>query len=331
MKNETLFTYLILLLLTFCFTVALESVLIPTLRRLRAAQPILKIGPAWHLGKAGTPTMGGLGFIVAILAVFLAFCAYLAWRGARASLVGVALVMLYATLSGAIGFFDDYRKLVKRENKGLGAAEKYALQLFLSILLLCAAWWAGALDTAVYIPFVTRQVELGLWYYPLALLYLTGTVNALNLTDGVDGLLGTTVAVLAGFFMLYGAWLGQGIFTLTGALLLGACLGFLVFNRHPAKVFMGDTGSLFLGGVVGGLGVISARPLTVLGGGGVFVVEAASVALQVLYFKITGGKRLFLMAPLHHHFEKKGFGENAVVLLFSACTALLCAIALWGR
>lgn len=331
MKNEGIFTYAVLFLLTLVLTVVLEAVLIPTLRRLRAAQPILKIGPSWHLSKSGTPTMGGLAFIVAVLAVFLLFAACLLWRGEQASLTGAALVVLYAVLSGTIGFFDDYRKLVKRENKGLGAGEKYFLQLLLALLLLVAAKSLGVLDTAIFLPFTAKRLELGAWYYPLALLFLTGVVNALNLTDGVDGLLGGTVAVLAAFFLLYGNAVGQGIFSLFGALLLGACLGFLVFNHHPAKVFMGDTGSLFLGGMVGALGLLSARPLSVLGGGGVFVIEAASVLLQVMYFKITGGKRLFLMAPLHHHFEKKGFTENTVVLLFVACTALLCAVFLWGR
>ncbi|MBQ2757800.1 MAG: phospho-N-acetylmuramoyl-pentapeptide-transferase, partial [Clostridia bacterium] len=268
MKNEGIFTYAVLFLLTLVLTVVLEAVLIPTLRRLRAAQPILKIGPSWHLSKSGTPTMGGLAFIVAVLAVFLLFAACLLWRGEQASLTVAALVVLYAVLSGAIGFFDDYRKLVKRENKGLGAGEKYFLQLLLALLLLVAAKSLGVLDTAIFLPFTAERLELGAWYYPLALLFLTGVVNALNLTDGVDGLLGGTVAVLAAFFLLYGNAVGQGIFSLFGALLLGACLGFLVFNHHPAKVFMGDTGSLFLGGMVGALGLLSARPISVLGGGG---------------------------------------------------------------
>ena len=324
-------TYAALFLLVFLLTLLFEARLVPYLRKKRAAQPILAIGPSWHMKKSGTPTMGGLAFIVAMLAAFLLFAACLLRRGEQASLKAAALVVIYATLSGAVGFFDDYKKLVKRENKGLSAAQKYTLQLLLAVLLLFAARALEILDTSVYVPFLEGRLALGMWYYPLALLFLTGMVNALNLTDGVDGLLSSTVAVLACFFLLYGYTVGQGLFSLFGALLLGACLGFLVFNRHPAKVFMGDTGSLFLGGLVGALGLLGARPLTVLGAGGIFVIEALSVALQVLYFKLSGGKRLLLMAPLHHHFEKKGYSENTIVLLFSACTALFCAAVLWGR
>ena len=331
MKNEGMLIYLLLFLLTLLLTLLLESVLIPVLRRYRAAQPILLAGPSWHVSKKGTPTMGGLAFIAALLFAFLLYCIYTVRRGAQATLAAPALVLIYATLSGAIGFFDDYRKLIKRENKGLSAAQKYALQLLLALCLLVAAVRLGLIDTAVYVPFFKGRVLLHKWYYPLALLYLTGVVNALNLTDGIDGLLSSTVAVLSLFFLFYGNAVGEGLFLLCGVLLLGACLGFLCFNRHPAKVFMGDTGSLFLGGVVGALGVLSGRPLTVLGGGGIFAIEAVSVLLQVLYFKITRGKRLFLMAPLHHHFEKKGLSENTIVLCFSACTALFCAILLFGR
>jgi phospho-N-acetylmuramoyl-pentapeptide-transferase len=330
MKNEEVLIYLLLCLLTLLLTVLLESILIPILKRLRAAQPILTVGPSWHLSKKGTPTMGGLAFIVALLFSFLLFCIY-ARRGGASRAPTAALVVIFATLSGAIGFFDDYQKLVKRENKGLSAWQKYMLQLLLSLLLLVVARKLDLIDTAIFVPFFKKKVQLGVWFYPMALLYLTGVVNALNLTDGLDGLLGSTVAVLSLFFILYGNAVGEGLFLLCGVLLLGACLGFLCFNRHPAKVFMGDTGSLFLGGMVGALGILGQRPLTVLGGGGIFVIEAASVLLQVLYFKITHGKRLFLMAPLHHHFEKKGLQENTIVLLFSACTALFCAIMLWGR
>ena len=331
MKNEGILIYLLLFLGTLLFTLLLESVLIPVLRRYRAAQPILLAGPSWHASKKGTPTMGGLAFIAALLFSFLLYGIYTVRKGEQAALAVPALVLIYATLSGAVGFFDDYRKLVKRENKGLGAMQKYLLQLLLALALLLAAAGLGLVDTAVFVPFFKGRVSLGGWYYPLALLYLTGMVNALNLTDGIDGLLSSTVAVLALFFLLYGDAVGEGLFLLCGALLLGASLGFLSFNHHPAKVFMGDTGSLFLGGMVGAIGIFSGRPLSVLGGGGIFLVEAASVFLQVLYFKITRGKRLFLMAPLHHHFEKKGLSENTIVLLFSACTAFFCAILLWGR
>ncbi|MBQ9802783.1 MAG: phospho-N-acetylmuramoyl-pentapeptide-transferase [Clostridia bacterium] len=331
MKTEGIYTYAALFAAVLILTVLLERVLIPVLCRYRADQPILTIGPVWHMSKSGTPTMGGLAFIMALLAVFLSYAAWLLLRGERASLLAPVLVILYAAACGAIGFFDDYRKLCKRQNEGLCAMHKYLLQLLVSAALLFAARYLELIDTAIALPFTARELELGILYYPLALLFLTGMVNALNLTDGLDGLLASTVAVLGVFFFLYGNLRGEGLFSFFGALLTAAMLGFLVFNHHPARVFMGDTGSLFLGGVVASVGLLSAQPLTVLGAGGIYLAEAGSVILQVAYFKLTHGRRLFLMAPFHHHLEKKGYSENTVVVLFSLVTAILCCLMLLGR
>lgn len=330
MKTTDILTYSALFMAVLLLTMIFASVLIPVLRRYRAGQPILKIGPVWHMAKEGTPTMGGISFIMALLTAFLLYAALLLWHGERQNLAPAVLVILFATLCGAVGFADDYQKLVKKQNQGLSAWQKYFLQLALAACFLFFASYLGFVDTAIHMPFLGREVELGFFYYPLALLFLTGMVNALNLTDGLDGLLSITVAVLGAFFLLYGNMTGTALFPLFGILLLGMSVGFLVFNHHPAKVFMGDTGSLFLGGIVAGVGLMTKHPLTVLGMGGVYVVEAASVILQVLYFKATNGKRLFLMAPLHHHFEKRGFSENAIGAIFAVATALFATLMLFG-
>ena len=200
----------------------------------------------------------------------------------------------------------------------------------LGLKLLAATLLLGV-DTYVELPFSDKRLELGVFYYPLALLFLTGLVNACNLTDGVDGLLSTTLTSASGFLLLWGIYEGKAMQSVIGALLIGAALGFLCFNAHPAKVFMGDTGSLFLGAAVSGVGIVSGEAILVLIACGVFVIEAASVMLQVIFFKLTGGKRLFLMAPLHHHFEKRGWSEELVNTVFLVAGMLFAAIAFWGR
>lgn len=330
MKTEDILTCVALFIAVFLLTAVYAGILIPILRRFRADQPILEIGPVWHLKKKGTPTMGGLSFILALLSVILGWGIVLLWQGDTARLLPVVLVVLFAGGCGAIGFFDDYKKLLKKENQGLLAWQKYFLQLIAAALFLFAARALELIDTSIYLPFFEGKLELGFFYYPFALLFLTGLVNALNLTDGLDGLLSSTTAVLGAFFLLYGNLTGNYTLLAFGVLLLGMTLGFLLFNHHPAKVFMGDTGSLFLGGLVAGAGLISSRPVSVLGACGVFVIEAASVILQVVYFKLTSGKRLFLMAPLHHHFEKRGLSENTIVGIFSAAGILFAAVMIFG-
>lgn len=314
----------------FLLTVIFSRLLIPALVRRRAGQPILEIGPVWHLPKAGTPTMGGIAFIAAIFAALFLYAVYLLIRMRQRELLLPVFLFLYALACGGIGYFDDRQKLFRKQNKGLTAPQKYLLQLLASGAFLAAVRAQGAVSTAIVLPFSARTVDLGVWYDPLALLYLTGFCNALNLTDGLDGLLSSLTGVMAVFFVLWGFSTRRAPFALTGVLLLGAALGFLVFNAHPAKVFMGDTGSLFLGGAVGAAGILSAQPITVLIAGGVFAAETVSVILQVLYFKITHGKRLFLMAPLHHHFEKRGWSEWRVVAVFSLFAAAFAALAFFG-
>jgi phospho-N-acetylmuramoyl-pentapeptide-transferase len=329
-NGEFFYTVSGLFALTFLLTVLISRRLIPVLRHKHAGQPILEIGPSWHLSKAGTPTLGGLAFILGAGGALLLFSYPLLHLWGSDLFSRLSAILGYAVFCGAIGFIDDYCKLTKQKNQGLTAPQKYVLQLLASggFLILCVGVFE--VKTSVGLPFTDATLELGVLYYPLALLFLTGLVNALNLTDGVDGLLSSTVAVVAVFFVLWGYGRNDGAVLCTGAVLLGGALGFLCFNAHPAKVFMGDTGSLFLGGAVAAVGLLCGEPLTVLLAGGVFVIEAASVVLQVVFFKLTRGKRLFRMAPLHHHFEKGGWSEWQVVAVFTLFSAICASLALIG-
>ena len=330
MTGEQYIEYWVVFLLTFLLTVVGCRILIPILRRRHAGQHILEIGPSWHLSKAGTPTMGGLSFLFAVSLTSGGYLVYLLWNGRDSEWLLPALVVAYALLCGMIGLVDDACKLFKKQNQGLTAPQKYVLQLLASALFLFVARAWGGVGTSIRVPFWGGEWELGFFYYPLALLFLTGLVNALNLTDGLDGLLSANVAVMGGFLLLMGFRDKAAQGALSGALLLGAALGFLVFNRHPAKVFMGDTGSLFFGGLVAATGLVIAHPLAILLAGLVFVWEAISVILQVVYFKCTKGKRLFRMAPFHHHLEKCGLGEESIVSIFAAVSVFLAGLAYFG-
>ncbi len=324
MNGEVLLLGGALLFSVFLLTVLIEACLVPWLRRF-AAQPILEIGPNWHMSKSGTPTLGGLGFILAIL-LCVGVCLPIGIARGKLSWQKPLFLIVFALFCGMIGFFDDRKKLLKKQNQGLTAAQKYALQLALCVAFLLMARRFFGLDTSLLLPFTDTRLELGVWYYPFAVLFLTGVINALNLTDGVDGLLSSLVGVLSVFLLLVGIAKGEQGGFLVGCLLLGAVLGFLCFNAHPARIFMGDTGSLFLGGMVAGYAVLSPSPLAVLIACGVFVIEAFSVILQVAYFKISGGKRILRMAPLHHHFEKGGWSEERVVRVFGACGVLFAVL-----
>ena len=321
------YTVLALIAVSFLVTVTSERILLPVLRRRRAAQPILEIGPSWHLSKSGTPTLGGLVFPLAVASALALATVLCLQRGEQATLGRLWLIFLYALLNACIGVTDDLKKLSAKRNKGLSAAQKFLLQLLAAGLLLFLDGLLFGVDTAILLPLGAGKLELGIFYYPLALLLLCGIVNAMNLTDGVDGLLSATTAVAAVPLILLGV-MGEGaVQGSIGGVLLGTSLGFLCFNAHPAKVFMGDTGSLFLGGLMASSAILTRQPIFFLILCGVFVIETGSVALQVIYFKLSGGKRLLRMAPLHHHFERLGFGEWQVVALFACTGALLAALA----
>ncbi len=318
-------------ILAFVISAAVGKVLIPFLHKLHFGQTILEDGPAWHKSKQGTPIMGGIMFIVAITAVTLISTVVYIFAGnalfSRRFPLNVQREALYifaglglALVNGFIGFIDDYTKVVKKRNLGLTALQKLVLQFLAAGAYLAALGIAGC-GTKTIIPFA-GEVDLGFFYYIISAVVIVGIVNAVNLTDGVDGLDGSITFFVAVFFMLISSSLYRLGITAFSAAAAGACLGFLVWNFHPAKVFMGDTGSLFLGGLVCALAFSVRMPILLLPMGIVYLCEMFSVILQVGYFKLTHGKRLFKMSPIHHHFEMCGWSEVKIVAVFSAVTAL---------
>lgn len=321
--------FFIAMLLCFVCTAVLGRIFIPVLKSFKVGQKIREIGPRWHKSKEGTPMMGGIFFIVPvvlIMAVYSFVCMDFADGGVR-----FLLCIALALANGAIGFIDDSRKLFKKQNEGLKSGEKFLLQLTVAALFLLGMTYFGGLSTELNIPFFGVTLELGRFYYVIALLVITGVTNAVNLTDGIDGLAASVTAVVSVFFAVSAAVaMNAGAFYLAGAL-FGGCAGFLVYNLNPARIFMGDTGSLFLGGAVCALAFLMNDPLIILVAGIIYIIEAASVILQVSYFKITKkltgeGKRLFKMSPIHHHFERSGWSENKIVIVFCLVSAVFCVI-----
>ena len=310
--------------ISFVITVALGFVLIPMLRSLKAGQSIKRDGPIWHISKEGTPTMGGFMFIIAMLVVAVIFALRYREKGGAV----LAAMFVFALVYGIIGFIDDFTKIRHKGNQGLTALQKFLLQLVVAVAFVLLLRYLGYLTPNLYIPFVKMTVSLGWVYYPFAVILLTGVVNSVNLTDGIDGLAASETAIVAAFFSAV-AFTGienepLGIFA---AAALGGCIGFLVYNVYPARVFMGDTGSLFLGALVVGMAFMAGNPLIVVIVGLMYIVETLSVMLQVTYFKLTHGKRLFKMSPIHHHFEKCGWSEVKIVSVFSGLTLLFAILA----
>lgn len=338
--SEEMRMILILVAVSFVLTVLLGRLLIPVLRALHAGQSIKEIGPRWHMSKQGTPTMGGLMFILAIGLIVVVFTIGGRIAGGGGSFwgggdLGGLYVFGFALVFGAIGFIDDYMKVVHHENTGLTAGKKFLLQLAAALLMTALLRHEGYLTPNLYVPFLQTSIPLS-WpvYMAFAAFVMVGAVNAVNLTDGVDGLVSTVTLPVALFFAvvtgIWQQWRNVGELTHFSAALLGGLLGFLVYNRYPAKVFMGDTGSLFLGGAVCGLAFAADMPLILIPVGVVYIAETLSDIIQVAYFKLTHGKRIFKMAPLHHHFEMCGWKEKKVVAVFSTVSALFCIIAFLG-
>lgn len=328
MNDTVLFT--LTAVFTFLITVLASRKLIPFLKGKKMGQHILEIGPRWHKNKEGTPTMGGVAFIVASLICGIPAAVYVIIRDGGAASAGFVATLAYALACGIIGVADDLQKFTKKENEGLTVSQKYLLQLFVSGAYLFTLVRTGIVTTQLPIPFTDISVDLGVFYYIFALLLLTGINNSVNLTDGIDGLASSVTFIVGVFFALvsfFGDAFDKTGLSLVSALLIGATLGFLVYNLYPARVFMGDTGSLFLGGLVVGSAFLSGSPLIVVLCGIVYIAESASVILQVGYFKLTHGKRLFLMSPIHHHFEKKGWSEIKIVCTFSIVTVIFSVIA----
>ena len=320
--------FLAIFLSVFLLTVVAERILIPILRTRKMGQKILEIGPRWHKSKEGTPTMGGLGFIFATLLVMAVFFIVKAVKGLSADYIPLALTLAYAVANGAVGFVDDYFKLViKKENEGLTEWQKLILQLVLAGAYVCVMGYTGYMNTWIQLPFSAQPVDLGFWYYLLAVIVLVGVVNGGNFTDGIDGLASSVTLVIGAFFAIWAFSAHAEQLSAISAILMGAALGFLVYNYHPARVFMGDTGSLFFGSLVIGSAFMMKNPIAGLLVSAVFIVEMLSSLIQRLYFRATHGKRLFKMAPIHHHFEKCGWKERRIMVVFSLVEALFCALA----
>jgi len=315
-------------LISFAVTVlAGGRVILPALRRMKAGQSIREDGPKWHAGKAGTPTMGGLMFILGIAVALLTA----GWGELAQGVYTHLYVFTFALVFGAIGFFDDYEKVHKHRNLGLTALQKFLLQVAAAMVFLALMRLEGMLTPDLYVPFLHIHLHLS-WpvYLTLAAFIIVGTVNAVNITDGLDGLAATVTVPVALFFVSVATWWGLTQLGIFAGALLGGLLGFLLYNAHPAKVFMGDTGSLFLGGAVAGLAFAFDMPLVLALVGVIYLLETLSDIIQVTYFKATHGKRIFRMAPLHHHFELCGWGEVKIVAVFTAVSALFCALAYFG-
>lgn len=314
--------------IAFLTTAVLGIWMIPFLHRLKFGQTIREVGPAWHKKKQGTPTMGGIMFIVGIsLGAMVAFPLYVGFVGVETPLAMVRVIsgLCMACAYGIVGFMDDFIGIKKKRNLGLTEKQKLVLQFLIAAAYLFSVYLAGG-STETLIPFV-GSVDLGLFYYLLAAVAIVGMVNAVNFADGIDGLCSTVTFVVALSLTICGFILGYTGIPIFGAAIAAGAIGFLVWNFNPAKVFMGDTGSLFFGGAVCALAFGLNMPILLLPVGIVYIIEMLSVVLQVSYFKATKGKRLFKMAPIHHHFEMCGWGEMKICAIFGLVTAIGGAIA----
>ena len=324
--DPILLKILVAAVVAFVISAVIGKFLVPALRRWKAGQSIKEDGPTWHMSKQGTPTMGGLMFILATIMV-VTIIVVLVING-PAILSGdwtSVIVLVFALVFGAIGFLDDYAKIKKKENTGLTAGQKFLLQLAAAILFIVLLRKCGILSPNLYVPFFGVELHLP-WvvYLIFAVLVITGTVNAVNITDGLDGLSSSVTLPVCAFFA---AAFGMAVFA---AALFGGLVGFLLYNHYPAKVFMGDTGSLFLGGAVCGMAFALDLPLILILVGIIYIIETLSDIIQVTYFKATHGKRIFRMAPLHHHLEMGGWNEKKVVFVFASISLVFCILAFFG-
>lgn len=319
------------LVTSFLLAVLLAPLILPWLRRLKCAQSILEIGPSWHKEtKQGTPTIGGLIFIIPTILVSLFF-------GFTELLQGdlrLMLVLGFTLICGLVGFLDDYIKVVKKRNQGLTVWQK-TLPLMAAIALFLGALYVnGIIDDTIFIPFINYRLPLWYFYFLVMIPMVFFFVNSVNLTDGLDGLVTSvslpyTISFIIIGFMLSKVMNNTGI-TVFAAALTGGLAAFLIYNFHPAKVFMGDTGSLFLGAAIVGMAMAYDLPYFIIIGGIMFLIEGLSVVLQVGFYKLTHGKRIFKMTPIHHHFEMCKWSEIKIVAVFTVISALGCLLALWG-
>lgn len=301
----------------FLIVIILGPIFIPMLARFKFGQTVRDEGPQSHLAKNGTPTMGGVMMIIAILITGLTRATI-----SKGLIVGLICIVGF----GFVGFLDDFIKIKMKRSLGLKAYQKIILQFALALYIAYYQYSASPSATQLVIPFTNHIINLGIWYIPFMIIFIIGTVNAVNLTDGLDGLASGVTLIVSCFFVLFAVSISNSDVAILAAATAGACLGFLGFNSYPAKVFMGDTGSMALGGAVVAFATLTNSPLIIIIVGFIYLAEALSVMIQVTYFKLTNGKRIFKMAPLHHHFEQCGWPETRVVFVFWIVTVVLCWI-----
>ncbi|MBR4087260.1 MAG: phospho-N-acetylmuramoyl-pentapeptide-transferase [Clostridia bacterium] len=321
MVNETILAVII----AFAISAALCPIVIPFLHKLKFGQQVRDDGPQAHLKKKGTPTMGGIAFLASVIITSLFYIK---------DYPKIVPIMFMTVGFGVIGFLDDYIKIVKKNSDGLSAKQKLLGQFLITGIFAYYLMTSGEVGTGMLIPFTGGlengyYLELGWLFIPALFFIVLGTDNGVNFTDGLDGLCTSVTILVATFFTVVAIGENAGISPITGAV-VGSLLGFLLFNVYPAKVFMGDTGSLALGGFVASSAFMMQMPLFIAIVGMIYMVEVLSVIIQVTYFKKTGGTRIFKMAPIHHHFELCGWSETRVVAVFSIVTAILCLIAYLG-
>lgn len=326
MANSPILMIVLAIVCSFLFAFLIGKVAIPVLRAMKAGQSIREIGPTWHNSKSGTPTMGGVIFIIPIILVII-----FGWKAMKNGEWTGLLVFAFSLVFGLIGFLDDFFKVKFKRNLGLTAIQKFLLQLAASALYLFILYRLGDLTCDIYVPFFNISWHISpIIYILFAVFVIVGCVNAVNLTDGVDGLAaGVTMPVML-FFLIAAIFAKKLNLALFPACLLGGLGGFLCYNFHPAKVFMGDTGSLFLGAAVCGLAFALDMPLVLILVGIIYIIETLSVIMQVSYFKVTHGKRIFRMTPIHHHFEMCGWSEVKIFSIFVGITVVMCVLAWFG-
>lgn len=319
------------MVLTFVLAVSIAPILLPWLRKLKFGQSILEIGPSWHKSKQGTPTAGGIIFIFPILIV----TAILGYDTLFSKDLRLLYGILFVLACGAVGFVDDFIKIVKKHNQGLNVRQKTLMLVAVITLYIAAMYLSGYITTDIFVPFFNVRLHLSYFYFVIIIPFLFFFVNSVNLTDGLDGLatsvtLPYTISFVLVALVFNASGKGYSGLAILASAAVGGLLAFLVFNFHPAKVFMGDTGSLFLGGLVVCLAMSYDLPYFILLGGIVYLIEGLSVVMQVGYFKLTHGKRIFKMTPIHHHFEMCKWKEVKIVIVFTIVSAIACIGALWG-
>ena len=316
------------LIISFIVAIILGFIIIPILKKLKVGQIERDDGPKSHLKKQGTPTMGGIIMIITMIVVITGIYIYLIATGQNEVANKMLPLLLVSIGMGLIGFIDDFKKLVLKNTKGLKPSYKMLGLLIISVAYVVYLVYGIKIGTDTYIPIMKQYISMPVYLYiPFAIIVILATTNAINLTDGIDGLSSSVSAIIITCLTIIGILFGIDEIGIFGSVVVGAVLGFLMFNLHPAKVFMGDTGSLLLGGVISAIALYMKMPLILIIIALVPVLETLSVIIQVAYFKKTGN-RIFKMAPLHHHFELSGWKESKVVIVFSAVTLVLCIVGL---